>query len=134
MASFSVAEHPVEVNGRWEVVGRCSTDIAVGDVFTKSTTWFLSHDDPDGEKRVYSHHEPVPIFLKIEEIIAYGKSWTEWSKGMSAKLILSGDGKTLEKSMVLESDEDTVNLSALKDRASETNGRLTTSSSHHFCH
>lgn len=103
MMEFGIAEAPVYKNEQWHLVGRCVTDIHVGGRFTK----FVPHRRigvPSIENMNFVTDEALPIDLTILEIHAYGKNLKEWSAGLTALLVLVGDGENLQSNGHLVSE------------------------------
>ncbi len=87
---FTVEQFTLE-DGRALVDGRvCESEIRVGDVFTK----IYGHKQQwDGKQLV--DVDPGPTYavrLVIQSIESYRRLWDELSRGMTARLTLTGDG------------------------------------------
>ena len=91
---FGIAEAPVKRDGGWFIVGRCVTDISVGDRFIA----FVPHRKIGGSGVINAKFvcdDPLPIDLTTVKIMAYGKEFSEWSAGMTAGLFVLGEGDNL---------------------------------------
>jgi hypothetical protein len=91
---FGVDLSPEFKSDKWHIAGRCYTDIYTKSVFTlivqkeyKKTN--ADHFVKSIEKGRFHTH------LLIEEIYAYRKRFNWISKGMTALLVVSGDGSAL---------------------------------------
>ncbi len=94
MVEFGIADDPEHIGDEWHVIGRCVTDIKIGDKFTE----FVPHRKIEGEPGLgvqYVTDPAVPLNLTITRILAYGKELEEWSAGLTAKLVLIGSGDNL---------------------------------------
>jgi hypothetical protein len=94
MIGFGIAHQPIKKCNEWHLIGRCVTDIRVGDRFTQ---FIPSHlvGKPGYENTNFVRDDPVSIDLKIIQITAYKKSIDFCGAGMTAALILTGDGESL---------------------------------------
>ena len=96
MIEFGITSEAIKKKDDWYVIGRCVTDIRIGDRFTE----FVPHRKVDSQgvesmKFLHEAESALPIDLIIVEIEAYGKILDHWSSGMTAGLTLRGDGVNL---------------------------------------
>jgi hypothetical protein len=96
MVEFGIAHEATKCGDDWYVIGRCVTDIRVGDRFAK----FVPHlkvggPELDTIKFLTLDDAALPIDLTITKIEAYGKVFDQWSAGMTAGITLRGDGENL---------------------------------------
>jgi len=97
MLEFGIAHKPIRKGNEWHLIGRCVTDIHVGDRFANFVpVRFVSSSDFGNTNFV--RDEAVPIDLTIVQIVAYGKNFETWSAGLTAALVLRGDGENLGNS------------------------------------
>ncbi|GKX53152.1 hypothetical protein [Budvicia aquatica] len=89
----------------WHVIGRCGSDIQINNTFTCIVPYKATVTENDV---LVTYGEKISICLKIEKIFAYGRELDEWSKGMTALLVLSGDGNKLDNDMVLLSEPESL--------------------------
>jgi len=94
MAEFGIAHEPTKKGNEWHIVGRCVTDIHVGDRFTKFVP-IRRVGEPGSENMNFVRDDAVPIDLTIVQITAYRKTFDVLSAGMTAGLVLRGDGDNL---------------------------------------
>lgn len=97
MSEFGIAHEAIKKGDEWHIVGRCVTDIHVGDQFTKFVPIHLV-GEPGPENMNFVRDEPVPIDLTIVQITAYRNTFDVLSAGMTAALVLRGDGDNLTTS------------------------------------
>jgi len=94
MIEFGIAEKPLQRAGEWYVVGRCVTDIHVGERFTSFVPRRRVHE---GASLPPTHDCDVAleVDLTIVEIESYGKRMEFLCTGMTGKLVLRGTGENL---------------------------------------
>ena len=91
---FGIADAPKKIGDEWHIIGRCVTDISVGDKFAK----FIPYRKVPKETKEavdYIRDAELPVDLTITRISAYGKELESWSAGLTAELVLSGNGDNL---------------------------------------
>lgn len=90
MIEFGIAHEPTKRDGEWHLIGRCVTDIRVGDRFTK----FIPHrlvGKPSSENMNFVCEDEVPLDLAIVRILAYGRDFGVLSAGMTAEVVVVGE-------------------------------------------
>jgi hypothetical protein len=97
MVEFGIAHKPIRKGDKWHLIGRCVTDIHVGDRFTKFVPIRLV-GEAGPENTNFIRDEAIPIDLTIVQITAYRKTFDTWSAGLTAALVLLGDGENLGES------------------------------------
>jgi len=94
MIEFGIAHEPLKSDDEWHVIGRCVTDIHIGQRFTKFVPHRRVGDSAETGPEFVSDGE-MPVDLTIVRILAYGKELESWSAGLTAKLVLRGSWDNL---------------------------------------
>jgi hypothetical protein len=85
---FGIAHTPEQKNNRWHIVGRCVSNVYLGERFTE----IIPHVEIDGRIK---QMPPIAADLTVEKIIAYGREFQVLDAGLTALIVLSGDGSRI---------------------------------------
>lgn len=98
---FLVEETPVRKNStQWEIVGRCSTDLAKGTQFTQAIPYSIELDNQHKSYEVRKEGG-FPVLLTVEKMLSWEREWDLINAGMAARLLVSGDASKIHKRMLL---------------------------------
>ena len=95
---FGIAHAPEFKNNKWHVIGRCVNNVHLGKQFTK----IVPRAQIGGK---ITHMSSIAATLTVEKIIAYGHELQTLDSGLTALLILSGDGSLITDYCTLQGPE-----------------------------
>jgi hypothetical protein len=96
MIEFGIADQPILRGGEWFIIGRCVTDISVGETFKTFVPILAIKHDPSSRVK-YSRLSALPVNLTIVRLIAYRRELSTLSAGMTAEIVARGDGSNMSK-------------------------------------
>jgi hypothetical protein len=104
IVEFGVELPPEFKDGKWHVAGRCYTDIPAGCLFTLVVQKEFYKKDKNDSFLTTLEIGQAPVHLVLDEAHAYRRRFKWLSKGLTALLILSGDGANLTGNCTLRGE------------------------------